>query len=115
MEKTILVTGGAGFIGSNFVLDWVAKTKDIIVNLDLLTYAGNLNNLSSIANNPSHVFVKGDIADTELVTSLFKQYKPWAIVNFAAESHVDRSILNSSNFTPDSISEVIDFILFVLA
>ena len=103
MEKTILVTGGAGFIGSNFVLDWVAKTKDIIVNLDLLTYAGNLNNLSSIANNPSHVFVKGDISDTELVTSLFKQYKPWAIVNFAAESHVDRSILNSSNFIHTNI------------
>jgi dTDP-glucose 4,6-dehydratase len=103
MEKTILVTGGAGFIGSNFVLDWVAKTKDRIVNLDLLTYAGNLNNLSSIANNPSHVFVKGDIADTKLVASLFKQYKPWAIVNFAAESHVDRSISNSSNFIHTNI------------
>lgn len=103
MEKTILVTGGAGFIGSNFVLDWVANSKDRIVNLDLLTYAGNINNLASIANNPSHVFVKGDIADAELVTGLFKQYKPWAIVNFAAESHVDRSISNSSNFIHTNI------------
>ena len=103
IEKTILVTGGAGFIGSNFVLDWAKKSKDKIINLDLLTYAGNINNLASITNNPNHIFVKGDIADAELVAGLFKQYKPWAIVNFAAESHVDRSISNSSNFIHTNI------------
>ncbi len=97
-EKTILITGGAGFIGSNFVLEWIKKSKDKIVNLDLLTYAGNLNNLSSISNDLRHVFVKGNIADASLVSSLFEQYKPWAIVNFAAESHVDRSITNASDF-----------------
>jgi dTDP-glucose 4,6-dehydratase len=103
IEKTILVTGGAGFIGSNFVLNWIEKSKDRVVNLDLLTYAGNVNNLASIANNPQHIFVKGDIADTELVTNLLKQYKPRAIINFAAESHVDRSISNSSNFIHTNI------------
>lgn len=97
-EKTILITGGAGFIGSNFVLEWIKKSKDKIVNLDLLTYAGNLNNLSSISNDLRHVFVKGNIADASLVSSLFEQYKPWAIVNFAAESHVDRSITDASDF-----------------
>ena len=103
IKKIVLVTGGAGFIGSNFVLEWTKKSQDIIVNLDLLTYAGNINNLASIINNPNHIFVKGNIADTELVSGLFKQYKPWAVVNFAAESHVDRSITDPSNFIQTNI------------
>jgi dTDP-glucose 4,6-dehydratase len=102
-QKTIIVTGGAGFIGSNFVLEWIANSEDRVVNLDLLTYAGNINNLAEIANNPKHVFVKGDIADRGLLSKLFTQYKPWAIVNFAAESHVDRSISDSGNFIHTNI------------
>lgn len=102
-QKTIIVTGGAGFIGSNFVLEWIKNSEDRIVNLDLLTYAGNINNLAEIANNPKHVFVKGDIANRELLSKLFTQYKPWAIVNFAAESHVDRSISDSGNFIHTNI------------
>ncbi|MEF2147681.1 dTDP-glucose 4,6-dehydratase [Aquilutibacter rugosus] len=88
---TWLVTGGAGFIGGNFVLEAVKKgTK--IVNLDVLTYAGNLDTLRPLESNPNHVFVKGDIGDAELVSRLLKEYEPDAVVNFAAESHVDRSI-----------------------
>jgi dTDP-glucose 4,6-dehydratase len=103
LNKTILVTGGAGFIGSNFALEWVEKSTDKIVNLDLLTYAGNVDNLASIKNNPKHIFVKGDIADTKLITALLAEHKPWAIVNFAAESHVDRSISDSSHFIHTNI------------
>jgi len=102
-KKTILVTGGAGFIGSNFVLDWAAKSNDKIVNLDLLTYAGNVDNLASIKDNPQHILVQGDIADKTLVAKLFEEHKPWAIVNFAAESHVDRSISDSSDFIHTNI------------
>ncbi|MBI3343694.1 MAG: dTDP-glucose 4,6-dehydratase [Gammaproteobacteria bacterium] len=89
---TLLVTGGAGFIGSNFVLDWIAKTGGTVVNLDKLTYAGNLNNLMSLKNDARHIFVHGDIAGRPLVRQLLAQHRPTAIVNFAAESHVDRSI-----------------------
>ena len=88
----ILVTGGAGFIGSNFVLDWLAQRDEPVVNLDLLTYAGNLANLARLEGDPRHHFVKGDIADAELVKSLFREHRPRAVVHFAAESHVDRSI-----------------------
>ncbi len=88
---TLLVTGGAGFIGGNFVLDAVAR-GDHVVNLDLLTYAGNLDTLGTMRNHPRHHFVQGDIADTELVRALFQEYRPAAVINFAAESHVDRSI-----------------------
>jgi dTDP-glucose 4,6-dehydratase len=102
-EKTILVTGGAGFIGSNFVLEWVTQSRDKIINLDLLTYAGNINNLSSIKNNLNHVFIQGNIADEILISDLLKHYKPWAIINFAAESHVDRSISNPSAFIHTNI------------
>lgn len=102
-EKTIFVTGGAGFIGSNFVLEWITKSSDRIVNLDLLTYAGNINNLSSIKNNLNHVFIQGNIADEILISDLLKHYKPWAIINFAAESHVDRSISNPSTFIHTNI------------
>jgi dTDP-glucose 4,6-dehydratase len=90
--NTILVTGGAGFIGSNFALDWVDLEQDSIVNLDKLTYAGNPQNLTSLEGNPRYTFVRGDIGDPDLVARLLAEYRPRAVVNFAAESHVDRSI-----------------------
>lgn len=94
----ILVTGGAGFIGSNFVLDWIAGSDEPVINLDLLTYAGNLENLASLEGNPQHIFVQGDIGDSKLVTKLLNQYQPRAVLNFAAESHVDRSIHGPEDF-----------------
>lgn len=94
----ILVTGGAGFIGSNFVLDWLKASNESVVNLDALTYAGNLENLQSLTDDPRHIFVKGNICDKELVSSLLTKYKPRAIVHFAAESHVDRSIFGPDLF-----------------
>ncbi|EJN00879.1 dTDP-glucose 4,6-dehydratase [Herbaspirillum sp. YR522] len=99
----ILVTGGAGFIGSNFVLDWLAHCDEPVVNLDKLTYAGNLANLHSVADNPSHIFVRGDIGDSGLVNGLLAQHRPRAIINFAAESHVDRSIHGPSDFIQTNI------------
>ena len=95
---TILVTGGAGFIGGNFVLDWLAAHDETVVNLDKLTYAGNLQTLASLQGNPRHVFVQGDIGDRELVAGLLAQYQPRAVLNFAAESHVDRSIHGPGDF-----------------
>ncbi|OWQ49205.1 dTDP-glucose 4,6-dehydratase [Roseateles noduli] len=89
---TILVTGGAGFIGSNFVLDWFKSSDEPVVNLDALTYAGNLENLASLKDDPRHVFVQGDICDRTLIDQLLDTHRPRAIVHFAAESHVDRSI-----------------------
>jgi dTDP-glucose 4,6-dehydratase len=100
---TILVTGAAGFIGSNFVLDWFSQSKEDVVSLDLLTYAGNLENLSSLDNNPHHHFVQGNIGDRDLVSSLLKKYQVRAIINFAAESHVDRSIHKSKDFIETNI------------
>ncbi len=100
---TILVTGAAGFIGSNFVLDWLNQSKEDVVSLDLLTYAGNLENLSSLNDNPHHHFVQGDIGNHDLVSSLLKKYQVRAIVNFAAESHVDRSIHESKDFIKTNI------------
>ena len=94
----ILVTGGAGFIGGNFVLDWLAQSSEPVVNLDKLTYAGNLETLSSLAGNPDHIFVQGDICDAALLASLLAQHQPRAIINFAAESHVDRSIHGPEDF-----------------
>ena len=98
MRDCILITGGAGFIGSNFVLQTAASCHTHIVNLDKLTYAGNLQNLESLQTNPHHSFVQGDICDRELVRSLLTMYVPRAIVHFAAESHVDRSILGPEEF-----------------
>ncbi len=100
----ILVTGGAGFIGANFVLDWLASpSAEGIVNLDKLTYAGNRANLQSLQNDSRHVFVHGDIGDQNLVTKLLVQYQPRAIINFAAESHVDRSIHGPADFIATNI------------
>ena len=99
----ILVTGGAGFIGANFVLDWLAQSDEPVVNLDNLTYAGNLDNLSLLANDKRHVFVKGDIGDGALVASLLTTHQPRAVVNFAAESHVDRSIHGPEDFIQTNI------------
>ncbi|CAM8361131.1 dTDP-glucose 4,6-dehydratase [Candidatus Methylopumilus universalis] len=100
---TILVTGSAGFIGSNFVLDWLSQSEENVVSLDLLTYAGNLENLSSLSNNPHQHFVQGNIGDQALITGLLKKYQVRAIINFAAESHVDRSIHESKDFIETNI------------
>jgi dTDP-glucose 4,6-dehydratase len=102
-EKTILVTGGAGFIGANFVLDWLGKESAAIVNLDKLTYAGNLSSLQSVRNDPRHLFVHGDICDSGLVIGLLEKYRPSAIVHFAAESHVDRSIRGPEDFVQTNV------------
>ncbi len=102
MSETILVTGGAGFIGSNFVLGERAQGKRI-VNLDLLTYAGNLLNLRDLDGDPDHIFVRGDIGDRTLVRKLLNDYQPEAVVNFAAESHVDRSIDSPESFIQTNI------------
>jgi len=99
----ILVTGGAGFIGSNFVLDWLAQSDEPVVNLDKLTYAGNPDNFASLAHDSRHHFVHGDICDRELVASLLKQYQPRAILHFAAESHVDRSIHGPADFVRTNV------------
>ncbi|WP_434729831.1 dTDP-glucose 4,6-dehydratase [Rhizobium binae] len=99
----ILVTGGAGFIGANFVLDWLALQDEPVVNLDVLTYAGNLQNLASVWNDPRHLFVKGSIADYDLVEELLRSHRPRAIVNFAADSHVDRSIHGPEEFIQTNI------------
>jgi dTDP-glucose 4,6-dehydratase len=99
----ILVTGGAGFIGSNFVLDWIAQSEESVINVDKLTYAGNLQNLASLNQDKRHVFVQGDIGDRTLLDSLLVQYRPRAIVNFAAESHVDRSIHGPEDFIQTNI------------
>ena len=99
----ILVTGGAGFIGSNFVLDWLEKLDEPVINLDKLTYAGNLDNLKTVADNKKHIFVKGDIGDFELVSKLLAEHKPRAVLNFAAESHVDRSIHGPEDFIQTNV------------
>ena len=100
---TILVTGAAGFIGSNFVLDWFDYSKEEVISLDLLTYAGNLENLSSLSNNSHHHFVKGNISDRELLSQILKKYQVRAVINFAAESHVDRSIHGPGDFIETNI------------
>jgi dTDP-glucose 4,6-dehydratase len=99
----ILVTGGAGFIGANFVLEFLAGSDEPVINLDKLTYAGNLENLASVQGNPRHIFVQGDIGDAALVSKLLAEHRPRAVINFAAESHVDRSILGPGEFIQTNI------------
>lgn len=99
----ILVTGGAGFIGTNFVLDWLTQSDEAIINLDALTYAGNLQNLASLAADKRHIFVQGDIGDSTLVAGLLAQNQPRSVINFAAESHVDRSIHGPEAFIHTNI------------
>ncbi len=99
----ILVTGGAGFIGSNFVLDWLAQSDEPVINLDALTYAGNLENLTDLSGDPRHLFVQGDIGNFDLVAKLLADHTPHAVINFAAESHVDRSIHGPEDFIQTNI------------
>jgi dTDP-glucose 4,6-dehydratase len=99
----IFVTGGAGFIGSNFVINWLLESDEILVNIDKLTYAGNLSNLDTLRNNNKHIFVHGDICNDELIIKLLYKYKPRVIINFAAESHVDRSIHGPKDFIQTNI------------
>jgi len=101
--KAVLVTCGAGFIGSNFIMHWMKREQTPVINLDKLTYAGNLSNLAGIAADPRHVFVRGDINDGNVVRELLKAHSPFAIINFAAESHVDRSIHNADDFIRTNI------------
>ncbi|SMF55484.1 dTDP-glucose 4,6-dehydratase [Pseudogulbenkiania subflava] len=99
----ILVTGGAGFIGGNFVLDWLAGSEEPVLNLDKLTYAGNLDTLASLKDDSRHVFVRGDIGDRELLAHLLTEHRPRAVINFAAESHVDRSISGPGEFIQTNV------------
>ena len=103
-NNMILVTGGAGFIGSNFVRDWLATNDEPVINLDKLTYAGNLSNLASLEHDARHIFVRGDIGDTALVARLLAVHQPRAIVHFAAESHVDRSIHSPGAFITTNVN-----------
>jgi dTDP-glucose 4,6-dehydratase len=100
---SILLTGGAGFIGSNFVLDWLAQSDETVINIDKLTYAGNLENLASLRGDPRHVFVHGDLGDRALVDRLLAEHRPRAVLHFAAESHVDRSIHGPEDFIETNI------------
>jgi dTDP-glucose 4,6-dehydratase len=103
-EKPILVTGGAGFIDSNFVLNWIGQAGSPVVNLDKLTYAGNIGNLAGLKDDPRHIFIKGDIGDRALVRELLNRHRPHAVVNFAAESHVDRSIHGPEDFIQTNVN-----------
>ena len=106
----ILVTGGAGFIGANFVLDWLADGGEPVVNLDKLTYAGNLRSLAPLAGDARHAFVRGDIGDTAAVGALLARHRPRAIVNFAAETHVDRSIRGPAAFVDTNVVGTLAFL-----
>ena len=110
LTDTVLVTGGAGFIGSNFVLDWLRHEPGRVVTLDKLTYAGNLHNLESVADDPRHQFVAGDICDAELVSELIAANRPRAIVHLAAESHVDRSINDPGEFVRTNVQGTLNLL-----
>jgi dTDP-glucose 4,6-dehydratase len=112
--KYVLITGGAGFIGSNFVLHWLGCEPSSVINLDKLTYAGNLMNLQSVSAEPRHSFCKGDISDVNLVSKLLDQYQPFAVVHFAAESHVDRSIHGADEFIQTNIVGTFNLLQAVL-
>ena len=103
MKNTILVTGGAGFIGSNFVLQWMPQKSSSVINLDKLTYAGNLRNLESVSSASGYTFIQGDICDRQLLAEIFKRHSPRAVVHFAAESHVDRSIHGPDDFVRTNV------------
>lgn len=103
MKNAILVTGGAGFIGSNFILQWMQEESSPVINLDKLTYAGNLRNLESISSLRNYKFTQGDICDRELLQKIFSEYRPRAVVHFAAESHVDRSIHGPDDFVRTNV------------
>ena len=100
---TILVTGGCGFIASHFIRLILSQTNWRVINLDAITYAGNMENLEDVLSNPNHVFYRGDITDSKYVSTIFETEKPSSVVNFAAESHVDRSIIDSSPFLKTNI------------
>ena len=104
MDSPVMVTGGAGFIGSNFVSQWIDVEGTSVVNLDKLTYAGNLGSLEAILRDPRHEFVQGDIADRQMLESLFRKFQPRAVVHFAAESHVDRSIHSPDDFVRTNVN-----------
>ena len=110
----ILVTGGAGFIGSNFVQNWLTSTEEKVINLDKLTYAGNKINLDGCLDNPNHIFIEGDIGDSEKVLKLLKKNKPRAVINFAAESHVDRSIELPSLFFETNVMGSVNLIQAII-
>lgn len=107
---TILVTGGAGFIGSNFVLDYLAQKKELVVNVDKLTYAGSLENLASVINDPQHIFLNEDIGNVGSIKEILLKYKPRAVINFAAETHVDQSINNPEKFIQTNIVSTFHFL-----
>ncbi len=112
---SLLITGGAGFIGSNFIHHWLKNNDEQIINLDKLTYAGNLGNLSTLKNDPRHIFVQGDINDFPLVANLLEKHKPRIIINFAAESHVDRSIQGPDAFIQTNIMGTFQLLKAALA
>jgi len=111
----VLITGGAGFIGSNLVQYWIDRTSDLVVNVDKLTYAGNLQNLAKVIGNPRHIFLRTDIGDTYAIQRILANYKPRAIINLAAESHVDRSIHDPDTFIQTNVVATLRFLKAVCA
>src|SRR5690349_5578227 len=103
LQGAVLITGGAGFIGSNLVHHWLKTTSDTVINLDKLSYAGNLQNLQGVMDDPRHIFVKGDIGDSDTVLDILATYRPRAVLNLAAESHVDRSIHDPDSFMQTNV------------